>query len=54
MMADLADKIQYLCDHPGEVKSFRAKAQARAREKYSWDGVARDYEELFLKLTEEN
>ncbi len=44
---DLAQKLQFLCDHPSEVSVFREKAQTRAREKYSWDGVARDYEELF-------
>jgi len=47
---DLAEKIQFLCDHHEEVKKFRQKAQQRAREKYSWDGVAGDYEKLFIGL----
>ena len=47
---DLAQKIQFLCDHPEQVSIYREKARKRAREKYSWDGVARDYEEIFLLL----
>lgn len=46
---DLRKKIQTLCDNPDLVLFHRKKAQKRAREKYSWDKVAQDYEKLFLK-----
>jgi glycosyltransferase involved in cell wall biosynthesis len=45
--SDLSSKLQALLDHPKNVERLRNMASARAREKYSWDGVTSDYEKLF-------
>ncbi|RKY52388.1 MAG: glycosyl transferase family 1 [Candidatus Neomarinimicrobiota bacterium] len=47
---DLSAKLQYFLDHPGEVEKYRVKAEARVREKYTWEKVTSDYERLFLKF----
>lgn len=47
---DLRQKLQYLLDHPEQVRQFQTKALQRVREKYSWEKVSLDYETLFLKL----
>ncbi|MCG8606204.1 glycosyltransferase, partial [bacterium] len=47
---DLAEKMQYLLDHPDEVKSSGKKAMSRIQECYSWDKVTDDYEKLFRRL----
>jgi len=49
---DLTEKMQFLLDRPEVVKEYGEKAVARIKENYSWDGVADDYEQLFLKLTQ--
>ena len=48
---DLAQKMQYLLDHPEIIERYRKMARKRAVEKYSWDAVTRNYEKLFLKMT---
>lgn len=47
---DLNQKLQYLLDHPEQVRQFQAKALQRVREKYSWEKVSLDYERLFFQL----
>jgi len=47
---DLANKIQFFLEHPEEVKAYGTKAEARIKEKYTWEKVASEYERLFLKL----
>lgn len=38
-MNDLADKLQYLCDHPDAVNRYRAMAADFICSKYNWDEV---------------
>lgn len=45
----LRDKLQYLVDHKDICSSFGKKAQQRAKEKYSWEMVVDEYENLFLE-----
>ena len=47
---DLSVKLQYFLDHPGEVENYRVKAEARVKEKYTWEKITSDYEHLFLKF----
>lgn len=47
---DLATKLQHITDHPAEVKLYSGKALKRVREKYSWDKVTSDYEQLFRNM----
>ena len=47
---DLANKMQYLLDHPQAVDSFRKKVVRRVHENYSWDRVTSDYEKLFARM----
>ena len=47
---DFATKMQYLLDHSEVIEEYRKRAKKRAREKYSWEAVTRDYENLFLKM----
>jgi len=51
LMDSLASQLHYLLNHPDEVMRFREKASIRMREKYTWDQVTRDYEDLFLRMT---
>jgi glycosyltransferase involved in cell wall biosynthesis len=45
----LKDKLQYLVDHEDICSGFGKKAQQRAKEKYSWEMVVDEYENLFLE-----
>ncbi|HDQ15910.1 MAG TPA: DUF1972 domain-containing protein [Bacteroidetes bacterium] len=47
---ELRQKIQFLCDNVVEVEKYRALAQRRVKEKYTWEKVSRDYESLFFYL----
>ncbi|MFH1943669.1 MAG: DUF1972 domain-containing protein [bacterium] len=47
----LAEQLQYLIDHPIEVKMYRTKALIRVREQYTWDKVTSDYEYLFSMMS---
>lgn len=40
-IADLAQKLQQLCDHPETVRFHQSRAADFITEKYSWDDVAR-------------
>ncbi len=46
----LTDALQTLLDNPKTVQLHREKAAARARQRYSWDGVTSDYEKLFKRM----
>lgn len=41
---DLAEKMQWLADNPGEARKFGSKAQERIRNVYNWDLIAEDTE----------
>ncbi|GMU92297.1 MAG: glycosyl transferase [Candidatus Hydrogenedentota bacterium] len=44
---DLREKLQWLADHPGEVKRLGQIAVERARKEYDWDRITDDYERIF-------
>jgi glycosyltransferase involved in cell wall biosynthesis len=48
--ADLATKIQQIEDRPEIAASFRLHAPERIRERYTWEMITDQYEELFLQL----
>ena len=48
---DLSKKMQYLLERPEIVENYRVKARDRVIARYSWDKVARDYEALFIKMS---
>jgi glycosyltransferase involved in cell wall biosynthesis len=50
--ADLADQLQKVVGEPqaAEFERLRSAARARVQRTYNWDAVARQYEELFIKL----
>ncbi|HEX7530066.1 MAG TPA: glycosyltransferase, partial [Pyrinomonadaceae bacterium] len=47
---DLAEKLQRVLRDGSLVHSYRNRAQARAREHYTWDRVVDQYEQLFAKM----
>jgi glycosyltransferase involved in cell wall biosynthesis len=47
---DLADKLQRVLRDGSLVHSYRNRAQARAREHYTWDRVVDQYEQLFAQM----
>ncbi len=49
---ELAEKIQYLINHPQKVKKAGEDALRRVAENYSWDRVVQDYEKLFERLSQ--
>ncbi len=49
-VSDLAEKMQFLLDHPEVIDIYRQKARKRAEGNYSWDAVTRAYEKLFLTM----
>lgn len=49
---DLAEKMQYLLDHPDLVQEYGTRAMQRIQDHYSWGKVTDDYERLFKKLAE--
>ena len=48
--AELSRLLQKAVDSPELVEDYRGKARARAQAVYSWDAIAREYEELFRGL----
>jgi glycosyltransferase involved in cell wall biosynthesis len=46
----LAQEMRRTLDDPALVESLRARAQARAKERYSWDAITDEYEKLFREL----
>ena len=47
---DLAHKLQRVLRDGSLVQSYRNRAQARAREHYTWDRVVDQYEQLFAQM----
>ena len=47
---DLAEKLQYIEDHPEVAAQYRSCAPERIREAYTWDRITDQYEELFFQL----
>ncbi len=46
----LAQAMQWSLDHRADLEPYRQAAVQRIREHYSWDDIARKYEELALRL----
>jgi glycosyltransferase involved in cell wall biosynthesis len=47
---DLAAKVEHLEEHPSEAEHFRERAPQRILERYTWDGITNQYEDLFYRL----
>jgi len=47
---NLAEKIQFIEDHPDVAQRYRVRAPQRIREAYTWEYIADQYEELLLQL----
>ena len=47
---DLREKIEYVIRNPEVIRMSGEKARKRIKANYSWDAVADEYEDLFLKL----
>jgi glycosyltransferase involved in cell wall biosynthesis len=47
---DLADKLQMVLRDGSLVHAYRNRAQARVKERYDWDYVVDQYEDLFAKM----
>lgn len=47
---DLAQKINYLDSHDNIAKSFREKSRDRIIERYTWDHITDQYEEMFKNI----
>lgn len=43
----LREQLQWLADHPGEVRCYREAAVERIIEHFDWDRIAEEYERLF-------
>jgi glycosyltransferase involved in cell wall biosynthesis len=48
--SDLAEKLQFIEDHPEIAAQYRSCAPQRICEAYTWDRITDQYEELFLQL----
>jgi len=48
--ATLAALMTEVAQRPDRVEDYRTRAMAHARDRYSWDRVTDQYEELFEKL----
>ena len=46
----LAEKMNYLIEHPEAVEAYRAKAVKRVEEAFGWDAITDKYEALFREL----
>jgi glycosyltransferase involved in cell wall biosynthesis len=44
---DLANKLQWALDHPKEMSELGQRAEAWVKEKYSWDLIAEQYDQLY-------
>ena len=47
---DCREKMQWLVDHPEQVREFRKQAVERVRTQYNWDDVVSAYEDVFKSL----
>ena len=50
-LESLVDKIRFAESHPDQVRQFRALAPERIRERFTWEQITDQYEELFGKIT---
>jgi glycosyltransferase involved in cell wall biosynthesis len=48
---DLTAQLQYVLRDGGIVNQYRQRAQARVRERYDWEHVVDQYEDLFAKMS---
>ncbi len=46
----LREKMQFLADHPDEVRLYGRKAAVRVLQEYNWEKVVDEYERLFAEL----
>lgn len=51
---NLREVLAGLLADPEKIKTYRAEAQARARQEYSWDRVTDEYEALFYELLDQH
>ena len=51
--SSLAEQMQWVLAHPEDANERGRRSAARAARLYSWDGVSRKYEQLFVHLTGE-
>lgn len=47
---DLAEKLRWAVEHPQEMRSLGQRAQAWVREKFSWDVIADQYDQLYHRV----
>jgi glycosyltransferase involved in cell wall biosynthesis len=48
---ELASQLQHVLRDGAIVNQYRQRAQARARERYDWEHVVDEYEDLFARMT---
>jgi glycosyltransferase involved in cell wall biosynthesis len=44
---DMREKLQWLVDHPAEVRKLGQEAVERVKAEYDWDSITDDYEQIF-------
>ena len=49
-MESLAEKLNYLIQHPDVIEEYRGKAVTRVKEAFGWEKITDEYEELFRNL----
>jgi glycosyltransferase involved in cell wall biosynthesis len=49
---DLADKLGWALEHPGEMRALGERAQSRVRQDFAWDSIADRYEALYHDVIE--
>lgn len=49
-VAGLTERIQWIEGHPAEAEEFRRLAPARIRERFTWEQITTEYEDLFRKI----
>jgi glycosyltransferase involved in cell wall biosynthesis len=47
---DLAEKLLWALDHPGEMQALGAQAQVWMRENSSWDRITERYDRLYREV----
>jgi len=48
---DLCDKLKWAVNNPEEMKRMGLRAQAWVRENFSWDVIAKQYDELYRSFS---
>lgn len=48
----IADTVQYILDHPSEVKEVTERARHRVVEKYNWDSIAQKMKDVLLSVAQ--